>query len=99
MRGVLLSAAFAAMMTIFAPVKSFAATPQTVPVVASAPAPVVALQIPDKTIEINVGDRSTVRWYRNPVWVAIGILAVIVILLLIAMAVRGGGGGTTIVRD
>ena|SRR5258707_1237391 len=99
MRGVLLSVAFASILTIFAPAKSFAATAQTVPAMTSAPAPVVALQIPDKTIEISVNDRSAVRWYRNPVWVAIGILAAIVILLLIVMAVRGGGGGTTIVRN
>ena len=99
MRGVLLAVTFASTMVIFAPVKSFAATAQTAPAIASAPASVVALQVPDKTIEISVGDRSTVRWYRSPVWVAIGILAAIVILLLIVMAVRGGGGGTTIVRD
>jgi len=98
MRGVLLAVTFASMMTIFAPAKSFAATAQTVPAIAAAPAPVIALQIPDKTIQITVGDRGAGRWYRSPVWVAIGVLAAIVILLLIVMAVRGGGG-TTIVKD
>jgi hypothetical protein len=38
------------------------------------------------------------RWYRSPVWIAIGALAIIVILLLVIVAARGGGG-TTIVKD
>ena len=38
-----------------------------------------------------------VRWYRSPVWIAIGALAAVVVLLLVILAVRGGGG-TTIVK-
>jgi hypothetical protein len=40
-------------------------------------------------IEVQIVERP---WYENPVWMAIGILAVIVLILLVVMAVRGGGG-------
>ena len=60
--------------------------------------PLLALQVPDKTIQVNVGNGGRV-WYHSPIWIAIGILAAIVILMLIVVAVRGGGGGTTIVKD
>jgi len=43
-----------------------------------------------------VGDRGGGRWYRNPIWIAIGAIAAIVILLLVVMAARGGG--TTVVK-
>ena len=59
--------------------------------------PLLALQVPDKTIQVNVGNGGRV-WYHSPIWIAIGILAAIVILMLIVMAVRGGGG-TTVVKD
>ena len=39
------------------------------------------------------------RWYRSPVWIAIGAIAGVVVLLMLVLAVRGGGGGTTIVKD
>jgi hypothetical protein len=58
--------------------------------------PLIALQVPDKTIQVNIGN-SGHPWYQSPVWIAIGILAVVVVLLLIVMALRGGG--TTVVKD
>jgi hypothetical protein len=65
----------------------------------TASAPVYALQVPDKKIEITVGDRGGgVRWYRSPVWVAIGAIAAVIVLLLVILAVRGGGG-TTVIRQ
>jgi hypothetical protein len=47
-------------------------------------------------VDINVGHTGGTRWYANPLWIAIGVLAVIVLVALIVMA--GRGGGTTIVR-
>lgn len=96
MRGVLLSLAFASAVLFAMPSRLQASVAPGTPSI-SAPAPVYALQIPDKTIEITVGDRGAgARWYRSPVWIAIGVLAAIVILLLVVMAARGGG--TTIVK-
>jgi hypothetical protein len=59
-----------------------------------------APQTPPKAqVDINVNRNGGGRWYASPVWIAIGVLALILILLLIVLATRsGGGGGTTIVR-
>lgn len=96
MRGFLLSLGFAMLVSSAAPAQAARSTIAPSLVQAS---PVYALQVPDKKIEITVGDRGvSARWYRNPVWIAIGVLAVIVLLLLVILAVRGGGG-TTIIRE
>ena len=97
MRGILLSLTFAFALIGVAPARSASAVPASVTPSMSA-APVYALQIPDKKIEITVGEKgTTVAWYRNPVWIAIAALAVIVLLLLVIVAARGGG--TTVVKD
>ena len=97
MRGILLSLAFAFALAAAAPARvtsAAAASPQAPSITA---APVYALQNPDKKIEVTVGERGAgVAWYRNPVWIAIGVLAVIVLLLLVIVAARGGG--TTVVK-
>jgi hypothetical protein len=94
----LLSLVCAAGILAAAPAKSVAAfAPAPAAVTAAAPhAPVFALQQPDKTIDININS-SGGRWYRSPVWIAIGAIAFVVLVLLIVVAVRGGG--TTIVKD
>ena len=98
MRGILLSLAFAGIMTAAAPATSSASVLAGAPTIAAS-APVYALQVPDKQIEITVGDRGGgVRWYRSPVWIAIGSIAAVIILLLVILAVRGGGG-TTVIRQ
>ena len=52
-------------------------------------------QPPSAQIDVD-SDRGG-AWYTNPVWIAIGVIALVVLILLIVMATRGGG--TTIVRD
>jgi hypothetical protein len=56
---------------------------------------------PPGRVDVNIGveDNGTV-WYANPVWIAIGLLAIVILGLLIGMAARGGGsgGGSTIVK-
>jgi len=97
MRGILLSLTCAFALLAAAPSRSSAAPVSVAPSM-SAAAPVYALQIPDKKIEITVGEKgTTVAWYRNPVWIAIAALGVIVLVLLVIVAARGGG--TTVVRD
>jgi hypothetical protein len=50
--------------------------------------------------QINVEVQHSGRaWYVSPIWIAVGVLALVVLVLLIIMAARGGGGGTTIVKD
>lgn len=104
MRGTLLSLMFALVLAAMAQpnaASAFAGASAIGPTLSSAP--IVALQqVPDKTIEVNIGEHQTGggRWYRSPVWIAIGCLAAIVVLLLIVLVARSGGGsGTTIVRQ
>lgn len=96
MRALLLSLALAGALCAAAPGQASPSGVATTSV--SAPAPVYAMQIPDKKIEITIGERGgDVRWYRNPVWMAIGGLAAVVLVLLIVLIARGGG--TTIIKD
>ena len=97
MRGILLSVVLAGAFAIAAPTIQPASAMTAVPTI-SATTSVYALQVPDSKIEISVNDRGGARWYRSPIWIAIGALAAVVILLLVILAVRGGGG-TTIVKD
>jgi hypothetical protein len=57
---------------------------------------VATAQQPDAQIDIDV-DRGGGAWYTSPMWIAIGVIALVVIILLVAMAARGGG--TTVIRD
>jgi hypothetical protein len=102
--GMFLSLAFALMLSVWS-------TPSVAAVGRSHGTTVVALQQPsgggapaaqpggklDIDINVNHGG-SGARWYANPVWIAIGALAVIVLIVLLVMALKGGGG-TTVIRD
>src|SRR5947207_1334970 len=100
MRAVLLSLVLTFGLAAAASAHQPAAAPSG-PLAISQGAPVYAFQVPDRRIDINIGDRGgTVVWYRNPVWVAIGVIAIVLLLLIVVLALRsGGGGGTTIIRE
>ena len=102
--GMFLSLAFALMLSVWS-------TPSVAAVGGSHDTTVVALQQQpsgggapatqpggklDVDINVNHGS-SSARWYANPVWIAIGALALIVLIVLIVMAARGGG--TTVIKD
>ena len=65
---------------------------------------VVSAQTPDapqpqQPAQVNVQVQHSGRvWYANPVWIAIGAIALVVLIMLVVMASRGSSGGTTIVR-
>jgi hypothetical protein len=50
---------------------------------------------PPARVEVDID--SDGNWYANPVWLALGAIALIVLVLLIVSASRTGG--TTIVKD
>ena len=55
-------------------------------------------QQPSGKIEVDINThRGGGAWYTSPVWIAIGVLALVLLVVLIVMATRGGG--TTIVRE
>ena len=52
---------------------------------------------PQINVEVNRGGGRA--WYASPVWIAIGVIALVLVVMLVARAARGGGGGgTTVVR-
>jgi hypothetical protein len=51
---------------------------------------------PPTRIDVDINDSDGV-WYTNPVWLALGAIALIVLVLLIVSASRSGG--TTVVKD
>jgi hypothetical protein len=98
--GMFVSLAFALMLSLWS-------TPSVAAQVGdSHGATVVALQQPSGgaqaqpgaklDVDINVNHGGGGRWYANPMWIAIGVLAAIVLIALIVMA--GRGGGTTVVK-
>lgn len=91
----------AALMLATAPVAPRAQA-ASVPAVSAAAVRTVALPVvvtstvQDAKIEVDVNDNRGSAWYTNPVWIAIGIIALVLIIALIAMA--GRGRDTTVVK-
>ena len=64
------------------------------------PAIALAAQQPGGKLEVDVdinrggggGD-----WWANPVWIAIGVIALVLLIVIIAMSMRGGG--TTVIKE
>lgn len=55
-------------------------------------------QPPSGQLDVNIDiDRDATAWYTSPVWIAIGVVALILIIALIITATRGGG--TTIIKE
>ena len=67
--------------------------------VAVAPAVLTASGAQDPVIKVEIDtDDSSGRWYVQPVWLAVGGLALLVIIILVVMAARGGRSNTTVVK-
>jgi hypothetical protein len=54
-------------------------------------------QQPAGRLEVDIDTDQGGAWYTSPLWIAIGVIALVLLIVLIVMATRGGG--TTIVRD
>jgi hypothetical protein len=58
---------------------------------------VVAAQQPSGEIDVDVNAGGDSDWWASPMWIGIGVVALIAVIALIAAAARGGG--TTVVKD
>lgn len=58
----------------------------------------VATALAQDSLNVNIKTTHTTTWYADPVWLAIGGLAVLLIIVLIVMAARGKSSSTTVVR-
>ena len=98
MRAVVFGIALALGLAIAIPAPAAALDVASTAVAAEASGTVMTADLqPDLKVDINVNRGGGDRWYANPVWMAIGGLAVLVLLVLVVMAMRGGG--TTIVKE
>lgn len=50
-----------------------------------------------KGVNVDINVHHGGRWYANPVYIGLGVLAFVVLVLLIVMAARGGG--TTVIKE
>jgi hypothetical protein len=48
-------------------------------------------------VDINVGHSGGGAWWNNPIWIAIGVIALVLLIVVVAMATRGGG--TTVIKE
>lgn len=54
---------------------------------------------PSGEIDVDITERTVGGdWWANPIWIGVGIVALILLIVIVALATRGGGG-TTIVRE
>jgi hypothetical protein len=49
------------------------------------------------SVDIDV-DTQGADWWANPLWIGIGVVALLVLVVIVALAVRGGGG-TTVIKE
>ena len=54
-------------------------------------------QQPTGQLDVDINTNGGGAWYADPVWLAIGAVALIVVIAIIAMVARGGG--TTVIKD
>ena len=48
------------------------------------------------SIDIDVNDADA-AWWTNPLWIGIGVVALVLLAVIIALAVKGGG--TTVMKE
>ena len=48
-------------------------------------------------VDVNVGHSGGGAWWNNPIWIAVGVIALVLLIVIIAMATRGGG--TTVIKE
>lgn len=59
---------------------------------------VVAMQQPGQyEVDINVAEGGGGAWWANPVWIGVGVVALILLVVIVALASRGGG--TTVIKE
>lgn len=57
---------------------------------------VVAAQEPSGQLQVDIDTDGDGAWWTSPLWIGIGVVALIAVIALIVAAARGGG--TTVVK-
>jgi hypothetical protein len=95
MRGVLLSLAF--MLVAAGTLSRAASVPVRTSGASVSASASFELQNPgnDTNADSNLNVGRT-PWYRSPVWIAIGVLALVILILIVVLAARAGSSTTTV---
>jgi len=48
-------------------------------------------------VNINTHSGGGGAWWTNPIWIAIGVVALVLLVIIVAMAARGSG--TTVIKE
>lgn len=48
-------------------------------------------------VNINTHGSGGAAWWANPIWIAIGVIALVLLIVIVAMAARGSG--TTVIKE
>jgi hypothetical protein len=49
-------------------------------------------------LDVDINTHSSGgAWWTNPIWIAIGVIALVLLVVIIAMAARGSG--TTVIKE
>jgi len=48
-------------------------------------------------IDVDINTHSGGAWWTNPIWIAIGVIALVLLIVIIAMAARGSGA--TVIKE
>jgi multisubunit Na+/H+ antiporter MnhB subunit len=49
-------------------------------------------------VDVNINTHSGGgAWWANPIWIAIGVIALVLLVVIVAMAARGSG--TTVIKE
>lgn len=95
--GLLLTTAPAAPAAPYAAAVLPTVTSATIAPMALTVASVAPLQEAKVTVQVNDNTTRT-SWYTQPIWLAIGGVALVVIILIAVLAGRGGRSNTTVVK-
>lgn len=68
-----------------------------VPGLAATDMVVAGQELPSGQIDVDIDADGGGAWWTNPIWIAIGVIALIAVIALVASAARGGG--TTVIKD
>jgi hypothetical protein len=58
---------------------------------------VLAMAQPPGQSSVDIDVNSADAWWTNPLWIGIGVVALVLLVVIIALAVRGDG--TTVIKE
>lgn len=48
-------------------------------------------------VDVDIGQGGGGGWWADPIWIAVGAIAIVLLMVIVAMAARGGG--TTVIKE